>query len=66
MGRRRNPIRRAAKTKTQGGKKSDFEPSFWRRLLPAEAEPDEVDRGAHTEQTADEHEPVVMWIEPAI
>ena len=35
-------------------------------LFATESEPDEVDRGAHTEQEADEHEPVVVGVEPAI
>ncbi len=66
MGRRRNPIRRATKSKTQsGGEKGDFQPRS-QPLLPAEAEPDEIDRSAHSEQESNEHEPVVVWIEPAI
>lgn len=35
-------------------------------LLPSEAEPDQVDRGAHPEEAANEQEPVVAGVEPVI
>ncbi len=38
----------------------------WVALFATKTEPDEIDRSSHAEQKTDEHEPVVVRIEPAI
>jgi hypothetical protein len=65
MGRRRNPIRHRGNSKTQKGNEKVIFPAG-ADLLAAESKPDQVDRGAHTKQAANQHEPVVGWVEPAI
>ncbi len=71
MGRRRNPISSPAKTKTQSGYDiviftAIFAAKTNPRLLPTEAQPDEVDRGSHAEQAAGEQEPMVVRVDPMI
>ncbi len=75
MGRRRNPISSPAKTKTQSGYDIViftviftviFAAKTNPRLLPTEAQPDEVDRGSHAEQAAGEQEPMVVRVDPMI
>ena len=38
----------------------------WVALFATKTEPHEIDRSSHAEQKTDEHEPVVVRIEPAI
>ncbi len=67
MGRRRNPISSPAKTKTQSGYDIViFAAKTNPRLLPTEAQPDEVDRGSHAKQAAGEQEPMVVRVDPMI